>query len=997
MATIDLGKLRFTWKGIFDANAAYERDDVVHVDGSTYVVVVDDIAANGNEAQPDANNKFELMARGLNFRGEYNASNTYLHNEVVTFESAAWISLRSAPFTGITPGTDATAWDVLVPAPLNTPLTTPGDMVYVDNDGSRVRLPIGENDATLTVIKKPLETFPRAFVYDVLTNGVAAVDTISAADASRTAGTYNLVTGDYTTANTGDNAHFTVVVDSNGAASVTVTAPGGGFTDDEVITVQDAQLGGGGGAALTFQVDGLSATRTARVTDEDDNTVFFTNNPATLNVTRGRSYTVRFGTVTGGATYSLKQTRSAGNANRLTGSPDSANASGQTITFNPQNFASSVTSFFIGDEIGGADQVQFTVNEEIRVPAWAGGALTNYKPASIGSNNFYNYDETDLLLPSWAKKFGHGSPQENNAHGREKSGYLGQGGKIAVFGNTGVVATHQPYDGSYGSYPYPMFTAGITHHKDISFRMPAAYFKAIAGDTNYAHLLTDLDGNDLGLSNIFDVPKVINYAFGDHNAAYLLANGLLYVSGYNGGGIGGKGTNNAPADLIAPQSVTFFDETGTDPLEGANYPKIKKFTSCAFQAYQGPAAGAHAALDTDGFLYTWGVNTSGVLGHNNTANDFFARRLPKSTFGGRDVKDVWIQGHANCSIYVICTDGSAWVCGNNADGQLGTLDTTNREIFTHLQSLGSHPFVGRKIVHVMTSGGSGAGNVHKCHWLLDNGHVYFSGFSELNGSYSGVFNNGTATVNWSTPQRLTGSDDTNNRLVSVGGTTRQKVVSMWTSGGRSSTQWYVTDHGILFSQGENTHGQQGTNSPIASGITTADQGEWMLEECQFSDMGDTWKGSAVATTSTEADKQTGVAGDFKDGNSKEHKLKIGRPMKVISSQITTDVTNGCMMLDDNGQVWITGEWASFNPNAWTEMDTELATEGTSDFYQVWVPAWSQPEKFVDIAMPDLNVYQSWWGLGESGVLYCGGYLVDGAAGSQYSNNVGWSAVPLTTK
>ena len=152
MVTIDLGKLRFTWKGIFDANAAM-NDDVVHVDGSTYVVVVDDIAANGNEAQPDANNKFELMARGLNFRGEYNASSTYLHNEVVTFESAAWISCCLCSFYWHYSYTDATAWDVLdlhlwnISSPLLVTWCMSIMMV-------RVCLPIGENDATLTVIKR---------------------------------------------------------------------------------------------------------------------------------------------------------------------------------------------------------------------------------------------------------------------------------------------------------------------------------------------------------------------------------------------------------------------------------------------------------------------------------------------------------------------------------------------------------------------------------------------------------------------------------------------------------------------------------------------------------------------------------------------------------------------------------------------------------------------------------------------------------------------------
>ena len=78
------------------------------------------------------------------------------------------------------------------------------------------------------------------------------VDTVGAADSSRTAGTYTIGTGDYTTDASGTGATFSVVVDNSGAATVTIVKRGSGFAVDETFTIADADLGGGGGAALTF-------------------------------------------------------------------------------------------------------------------------------------------------------------------------------------------------------------------------------------------------------------------------------------------------------------------------------------------------------------------------------------------------------------------------------------------------------------------------------------------------------------------------------------------------------------------------------------------------------------------------------------------------------------------------------------------------------------------------------------------------------------------------
>lgn len=91
-----------------------------------------------------------------------------------------------------------------------------------------------------------------SFAYTTASGGILTVDTISAADAARTAGTYTVST--FTTGGSGVNAQFKITIDGSGAATVVVMKTGSGYIVNETITVADAQLGGGGGASLTFDV-----------------------------------------------------------------------------------------------------------------------------------------------------------------------------------------------------------------------------------------------------------------------------------------------------------------------------------------------------------------------------------------------------------------------------------------------------------------------------------------------------------------------------------------------------------------------------------------------------------------------------------------------------------------------------------------------------------------------------------------------------------------------
>ena len=94
---------------------------------------------------------------------------------------------------------------------------------------------------------------------DATAGRLLTVDTISAADASRTEGTYTIGASDYSTDASGTGATFSVTVNESGAATVTIVNPGSGYAVDETFTITDARLGGGGGASLTFDAATVSS------------------------------------------------------------------------------------------------------------------------------------------------------------------------------------------------------------------------------------------------------------------------------------------------------------------------------------------------------------------------------------------------------------------------------------------------------------------------------------------------------------------------------------------------------------------------------------------------------------------------------------------------------------------------------------------------------------------------------------------------------------------
>jgi hypothetical protein len=112
----------------------------------------------------------------------------------------------------------------------------------------------------------------------------------------RTAGTY-VITG---TGGTGSGIKVSVVVANNGSANVTLTAGGGGYTDNDVITL--SRTGTYGGASdITVKVNGVGATATYQWQVSTDGTNF-------ANTTTGSNSTT--------ATYTTAATAAGDNGNK---------------------------------------------------------------------------------------------------------------------------------------------------------------------------------------------------------------------------------------------------------------------------------------------------------------------------------------------------------------------------------------------------------------------------------------------------------------------------------------------------------------------------------------------------------------------------------------------------------------------------------------------------------------------------------------------------------
>lgn len=132
MATLDVGKIKFTWKGAFADTTLYEADDVAQFSGSSYVYI------------------------GTTTPVAYDAANVYQQYELaIGSDNKVYRFINATPTAGQDPTTAAAYWEVNEPGTVSPAtlywdlmadgtniLTTQGDLVTHDGTNS-IRLPRG--------------------------------------------------------------------------------------------------------------------------------------------------------------------------------------------------------------------------------------------------------------------------------------------------------------------------------------------------------------------------------------------------------------------------------------------------------------------------------------------------------------------------------------------------------------------------------------------------------------------------------------------------------------------------------------------------------------------------------------------------------------------------------------------------------------------------------------------------------------------------------------
>jgi hypothetical protein len=103
---IDLGRIRFYFKGVYSATTSYELNDVIKYGGGSYVYTSTS-ASTGNN--PTNTTYWAKMTDGIQWENTYSASTNYQENDVVVYGSQTFIALHDT--IGNVP-TNASHWKV---------------------------------------------------------------------------------------------------------------------------------------------------------------------------------------------------------------------------------------------------------------------------------------------------------------------------------------------------------------------------------------------------------------------------------------------------------------------------------------------------------------------------------------------------------------------------------------------------------------------------------------------------------------------------------------------------------------------------------------------------------------------------------------------------------------------------------------------------------------------------------------------------------------------
>lgn len=175
---------------------------------------------------------------------------------------------------------------------------------------------------------------------------------------------------------------------------------------------------------------------------------------------------------------------------------------------------------------------------------------------------------------------------------------------------------------------------------------------------------------------------VTEVAAGDYTSFAVKNDGTLWMWGSNQ--YGARGDGSSGDNITNPVQVPIPTRLSTPSRLGKHAVAV--------------GLGVYAAIDTEGQVWTWGINWNGRLGDGTTNPRFTPARVQKSPIPGDYLKGIISIDAGAGTLAALDSDGSVWTWGAGADGALGNGSTNDSsypvQVFQTDGGNASRPLVG---------------------------------------------------------------------------------------------------------------------------------------------------------------------------------------------------------------------------------------------------------------------------------------------------------------
>ena len=199
----------------------------------------------------------------------------------------------------------------------------------------------------------------------------------------------------------------------------------------------------------------------------------------------------------------------------------------------------------------------------------------------------------------------------------------------------------------------------------------------------------------------------VDIGVGNHNIA-LKSDGTLWSWGFNGTGQLGIGTitaRSSPTQIgagsiwrsISPEGTAAIKNDGTLWMWGSNSSgqlgdntisnrssMVQVGTDNNWSHINTGGNFVSSAVKTDGTLWMWGSNASGQLGLNDTVNRSSPVQVGTDTNWSQTAN---VKHNEKLAVIALKTDNTLWTWGSNTNGDLGLNDTVNRSSPVQLSNI----------------------------------------------------------------------------------------------------------------------------------------------------------------------------------------------------------------------------------------------------------------------------------------------------------------------